>query len=120
MTDWYAVGVGFVVELVVGVVGLAIPGVGQIGAGFVGGFAAGYLAGGGIGRGAWHGLLAGAIGGVVLAVLLGVAVSVLGLAAGPLGPLLGLGAFGLALVVAVLLALDSGLAGAVGGWVKGL
>jgi len=37
MTNWYAVAVGFVVELVVGGVGALLPGVGQLAAGLLGG-----------------------------------------------------------------------------------
>ena len=44
MTDWRAVGYGFVVTFLVGLIGLAIPGLGQLTAGLVGGFVAGYVA----------------------------------------------------------------------------
>lgn len=116
MTDWKAVGVGFVIALVFGAIGgLIIPGVAHIGAGFIGGFAAGYLAGG-VWSGAWHGLLAGAIGGVALAIVFGVLVTVLGsLGLGPLGPIVGGSVFLLGVFLAVILALDSALAGAIGG-----
>lgn len=119
MTDWYAVAVGFVVSLVAGAVGFAVPGVGHVGAGLVGGFVAGYLAGGGLGRGAWHGFLAGAIGGIVLAVLFGLLGAAIGLGAGPLGSLFGgAGVFLVAAAIAFLLAVDSLIAGALGGWLK--
>ncbi|WP_101294097.1 DUF5518 domain-containing protein [Halegenticoccus soli] len=120
MTDWRAVGVGFVVLLVVGALGLSAPVIGQIGAGLVGGFAAGYLAGGGLGRGAWHGLLAGSITGVVLTVLLALVGSAIGLGAGPVGAFLGgAGVLVVGLFVTLLFALDSALAGAVGAALKG-
>ncbi|WP_128477432.1 DUF5518 domain-containing protein [Halorussus pelagicus] len=118
MTNWYAVAIGFVVMTVVGVVGIAIPGLGQLTAGLVGGFLAGYMAAGGTGRGAWHGLLAGSLGGVFVAVFLGVAVSVLGVAEfGPFGSLLGGGAFLVVLFVTFVMGLESALAGAIGGWI---
>lgn len=117
MTDWYAVGVGFAVTLVLGIVGLAIPGLGQLTPGLVGGFVAGYMVGG-TGRGAWHGLLAGSIGGILVALVLGLAVGVLGIVElGPLGPVLGGGLFLVGLTVALVLGLESALAGALGGWV---
>ena len=68
MTNWRAVGVGFVLLVVIGTAGVSVPAVGQLGAGLVGGFTAGYLAGGGPGRGAWHGLVAGSLAGLVVAV----------------------------------------------------
>lgn len=114
MTNWRAVGYGFLVELVIGVVGLAVPGIGQAAAGLVGGFVAGYIARGGLMSGAWHGLLAGGIGGILVAILLGLAVGVFGLPLGPIGPLLGGAVFTAALVVAVLMALDSAAGGAIG------
>ncbi|MUV56347.1 hypothetical protein SAMN04487947_3000 [Halogeometricum rufum] len=118
-TDWRAVAVGFVVILVVGAVGLSLPLLGQIGAGLVGGFAAGYLAGGTLGDGAWNGLLAGSISGVVLTLVLALLGSVLGLAGGPLGAFLGgAGVFLVGLVVTVLFAVDSAIAGAIGSWAK--
>ncbi|USZ69305.1 DUF5518 domain-containing protein [Halorussus salilacus] len=118
MTNWYAVGVGFVVELLVGAIGVVLPGLGQLTAGLLGGFVAGYLAGGGFGRGAWHGLLAGALGGIVLAVVFGLAVGALGtVGLGPLGPLLGGSVFLVGAVLALAMGLESALAGAVGGWI---
>ncbi|WP_129112668.1 DUF5518 domain-containing protein [Halegenticoccus tardaugens] len=120
MTDWRAVGVGFVVLLVAGAIGLSVPLVGQIGAGLLGGFAAGYLAGGGLGRGAWHGLLAGSITGVVLTGLLALVGSAVGLGAGPVGAFLGgAGVLVVGLFVTLLFALDSALAGALGAALKG-
>lgn len=117
MVDWRAVTIGFGVALVIGVLGLALPIVGQIGGGLAGGFVAGYLAGGGLGNGAWHGLLAGALGGLLLVVFVALGTTVLGFAideavSGLLGGagLLVVGAF-----LAVLLAVDSAIAGAIGG-----
>jgi hypothetical protein len=118
-TQWRAVAVGFVVVLVVGAVGLTLPVVGQVGAGLVGGFAAGYLAGGGAGNGAWNGLLAGAISGVLLTVAVALVGGLVGLAAGPLGGLLGgAGVLIVGVVLTLLFAVDSAIAGAVGGWLK--
>ncbi len=115
MTDWYAVVVGFLVELAVGVIGLLVPGIGQLAAALMGGFVAGYIAGGGLVRGTWHGLLAGALGGIALGIALGLAITLLGVSAGPIGPLLGIGVFAVVAFTALLVALPSGLAGAVGG-----
>lgn len=116
MTDWRAVGIGFLVQLVLGVFAFAIPGLGHVGAGLIGGFVAGYLAGGGLLRGAWHGTLAGAIGGLVVAVLLAGLVTFVGsIGLGPLGALAGGGVFVLVAVTALLLAIDSAIGGAVGG-----
>jgi hypothetical protein len=44
MTDWRAVLVGFAVIVGVGIVGLVVPGIGQLIAGLAGGFFAGYSA----------------------------------------------------------------------------
>jgi len=116
MTDWTAVVIGFLVELVLATVGLAVPVLGQLTAAVIGGFVAGYVAGGGLGNGAWHGLLAGALGGVVLAVLIGVFGSVvLGVLTGGPGAIVGFTATTFAVVVIFLLSLPSALAGAVGG-----
>jgi len=117
MTDWRAVGVGFVVIVVAGLLSASVPVVGQIGAGLIGGFAAGYVAGGGLARGAWHGLLAGSITGVVVTLALslfgGLLVTVSG---GPLGGFLGgAGVLVVGVFLTVLFALDSALAGAIGG-----
>ena len=116
MTDWRAVGYGFVVQVLIGVFAFAIPGVGHAAAGLIGGFVAGYVAGGGLGNGAWHGLLAGALGGILIAVFVGAGASIIGgIGAGPLGLLGGLGVFAVAIVIALILAIDSAIAGAVGG-----
>ena len=48
MTDWRAVGYGFVVMLIAGLLATFVPVVGHIGAGLLGGFVSGYLAGGGL------------------------------------------------------------------------
>jgi len=116
MTNWRAVGIGFVVLFVAGALATAIPVVGHIGAGLLGGFAAGYVAGGSFTNGAWHGLLAGAIGGIAVAAVFALVVGVFGVAAGgPFGGIVGFGGvlFGGA-VIALLLAIDSALAGAIG------
>lgn len=119
MTDWRAVLVGFAVELVLGLFAFLLPGVGHAVAGLVGGFVAGYLAGGTLGNGAWHGLLAGALGGLVVAVVFGVVVTVVGtFGLGPLGTLAGGATFVVLLFVALLLAVDSAIAGALGAAVR--
>ncbi|WP_135533810.1 DUF5518 domain-containing protein [Halostella pelagica] len=114
--NWRAVITGFLVEIVAGLFALAAPGVGHAAAGLVGGFIAGYMAGGGLLSGAWHGLLAGSLGGIVLAITFGFGATVVGtIGLGPLGPFVGGAVFFVALAIAVLMALDSALAGAVGG-----
>jgi len=112
MTDWRAVGIGFIVGLVIATVGLALPIIGQIG-----GFIAGYLAGGGLGSGAWHGLLAGAIGGLIIAVFVFVGASLLGLTVTePVNAVVGgAGLTAVVVFLSVLFALDSAIAGAIGG-----
>ena len=117
MVDWRAVTIGFVVGLVISVLGLALPVIGQIGGGLVGGFVAGYLAGGGLWSGAVHGLLAGALGGLILVLFVSVGTATLGFVlnesvAGLLG---GAGVFAVGVFLAALLALDSAIAGAIGG-----
>ncbi|WP_199242299.1 DUF5518 domain-containing protein, partial [Halorubrum sp. SD626R] len=49
MTNWRAVGYGFVVMIVAGLLATFAPIVGHVGAGLIGGFVAGYVAGGGLG-----------------------------------------------------------------------
>ena len=116
MTNWRAVGIGFVVLFVAGALATAVPIVGHIGAGLLGGFAAGYVASGGIANGAYHGLLAGAIGGIAVAAVFALVVGVLGVAVG--GPFGGAVGFGGVLLdgaaIALLLAVDSAIAGAIG------
>ena len=120
MTNWRAVGIGFVVQFVLGLIGFALPGIGHGAAGLIGGFVAGYVAEDGFFGGAWHGLLAGALGGIVLAILFGIALTVLGtIGLGPLGPLVGGATFLVAAVVALLFAIDSAIGGAIGGVIAG-
>ena len=114
MVNWRAVLVGFGVELVLGVFAFALPGIGHAAAGLVGGFVAGWMASGGVWNGALHGLLAGALGGLVVVTLLVFASVVAGLAFAPAG-LLGFGVAVLAVVVFFALAVDSAIAGAIGG-----
>jgi hypothetical protein len=118
MVRWIAVIIGFMVGVLVGVVGLALPVIGQIGAGLIGGFVAGWLAAGGLVSGTWHGLLAGAFGGVLLAAFIVIITSVLGVS-GVIDPVSGLiGGGGTAVAVlflAALLAIDSAIGGAIGG-----
>jgi hypothetical protein len=79
-TNWRAVGGGFLIAVVLG---LVAPGVGHVAGGFIAGLVAGYMTGGVL-SGVRHGLLAGATGGVVLGVVL-----VVSAAFGPVGGLLG-------------------------------
>lgn len=111
MTNWRAVLVGFAVTVVVGLIGVAVPGIGQLFAGLVGGFVAGYQAGGGLLSGAWHGLLAGGLAGFLLALVIGIG----GLALGPVGAVVGGGLAFVVVLVTFFLALDSALGGLVGG-----
>ncbi|SEH16873.1 hypothetical protein SAMN04487967_2827 [Natronorubrum sediminis] len=119
MTNWRAVIIGFLVATVLGILGLAIPGVGQLAAGLVGGFVAGYVAGGGLLRGFWHGLLAGALGGLVGGLLIAVFVGLAGWTLGPAGGLIsgaaGIGILAVAIFVSFVMALESAIAGALGG-----
>jgi len=116
MTDWRAVTVGFLVGVVAALFGLLLPGVGQAAAGLLAGFVAGYLADDGILGGVWHGLLAGALGAILLALLL---VPLAALLASPFGPVAsalgGAGTFVAVSALGLLFALDSAVAGAVGG-----
>jgi len=115
MTNWRAVGIGFVVMVIAGVLATGAPIVGHIGAGIIGGLAAGYVAGGSLTSGAWHGLLAGSMAGVVLTIIFAIVVGVFGLFAGPLGGALGFGGVLVGgLVVTFIFAVDSALAGALG------
>lgn len=107
MTNWRAVGIGFVVELVLSVFFVI--------AGIIGGFVAGYIAGGGLGNGFWHGLLAGAIGGVIVAIIVGLFGSaVLGVMTGGFGILAGLGVTVIAVVLFFVISIPSAIGGLVG------
>lgn len=115
MVNWRAVLVGFAVELVLGSVGILLPGIGQLGAAVIGGFVAGIIAKGSIGNGAWHGLLAGAIGGVAVVVVLGIlATTALSIGGGPGGAAFGLGLTTFLVVVWFLMSLPSAVGGALG------
>jgi len=116
MTDWRAVGYGFVVMVIAGLLATFAPVIGHVGAGLIGGFVAGYVAGGGLLSGTWHGLLAGSVSGVAVTLLLAGFGGLVGLAAGPLGSLLGgAGTLVVGLFLTLLFAIDSALAGAIGG-----
>lgn len=119
MVDWKAVTVGFVIILVAGMVGFAVPVLGHAVAGLIGGFAAGYLAGGSLENGAWNGLIAGSISGIILSLFAALLGGVLGFAAGPLGSLIGgFGVLAVGLFLTLIFALDSALGGLVGAWAK--
>jgi hypothetical protein len=65
-------------------------------------------------------LLAGAFGGIVGAVLLAFGGALVGSLAGPVGSVFaGTGVLLVGIVVALLFAIPSGIAGALGGWLKG-
>ncbi|MWG35519.1 DUF5518 domain-containing protein [Halomarina oriensis] len=115
MVNWTAVVVGFLVEVVVGTIGLAVPVLGQLTAALLGGVVAGYMVGGSLGNGAWHGLLAGAFGGLVIALVVGVLGSVaLSVGVGPPGFLAGLGATALFVAFWLLVSVPSAVGGVVG------
>ncbi|QLG63152.1 DUF5518 domain-containing protein [Halorarum salinum] len=100
--NWRAVGIGFVVTLVVGlVVGFSIPiadvtlsGVGWAITGIIGGGAAGYVVGRGVNGGATHGVVAAALGALAVLVVLDGAGTVL--EGVPLVPLLLVGLYAVA------------------------
>jgi hypothetical protein len=117
MVDWRAVLTGFAAGLVISIIGLGLPIIGQIGGGLIGGFIAGYLSGGGLASGAWHGLLAGVLGGLVLTVVISLGTALFGFAIneGVSGLLGGVGLFFIGVFLAALLAVDSAIAGAIGG-----
>lgn len=114
MTNWRAVGIGFLIELVLSIVLVVVPGLGQLAAALIGGFAAGYVAGGGLTSGFWHGLLAGSLGGILVAVIIGLFGSaVLGLGGGA-GVAFGLGVALFAIAVFFIISIPSAVAGVVG------
>lgn len=120
MTDWRAVIRGFVTILVLGAVGLTVPGIGQLVAGFVGGIVAGYGSDGNTVSGGWHGLLAGSVGGLLVGLLVWAGIALAGLSVGPIpevvGFLAGAGPFVIAVAITVLTAINSALGGLLGGW----
>lgn len=127
MTSWYAVGVGLVVLVIAGVVGVLIPGLGQLGAVLLGGATAGYVVGG-LRRGFWHGLLAGTIPGLAVVGAVAVAILVADFAFRPIGMLLGaigfdsIGSFFTVTAYGILLALTISMfavTGGVGGVIGG-
>lgn len=105
VTEWRAVFVGTVINIIAGAVGSGVPYFGNAAGGLLGGFVAGYLAGGRPRAGVWHGLLAGVPGSLVVGVFVALGGVVL----------FGLGAFfiGAALGASVLVgSVLGGLAGA--------
>ncbi len=111
---------GFVVSLLIGLVGgavlpgteTAIPVLGWGAAGIVAGLVARYVAGGSVGNGAIHGGLATVIGALVLLV----AVSFAGALFGGLIPAFGLFSVGVALLAVY--AIPGAIGGAIGSWGK--
>lgn len=117
MTDWRSVGIGFVLQVVFGIVAFAFPGIGTIIAGFLAGVISGYITRRGTTSGAWHALLSGALGGVVVAILAGIALSVVGLTFNSLIALVGGGGVLIVgVLISVLTAIPSAIGGAVGGF----
>ncbi len=122
MTNWRAVGIGFLIELFLGIVGLLVPGIGQLVAGLIGGFVAGYLGSTTVRGGLWHGLLAGSLGGFFIAIPVGIVVAVasieIGLTTQFWSLIAGVGVTMVTLLVAVVLGANSAIGGAIGGLVK--
>lgn len=118
--DRKAVVYGFIVSLLIGLVGgVVIPGTGMtvpvMGwglAGIVAGLVAGYVAGGTVGSGALHGGLATVIGALVVLI----AVAFVETLFGGLVPAFGLLAVGAALLV--IYAVPGAIGGAIGSWSK--
>lgn len=111
MTNWKAVFIGFLAELVFNLLGIFV---GIISPGIIAELVAGYLSGTRLLRGAWHGLLAGALGGIVLAVLVAITGIGYGLVVDPVGSVIGLGLALVLLVVMLLFAIDSAIGGLIG------
>lgn len=123
MTNWRAVGIGFLIELFLGIVGLLVPGIGQLVAGLIGGFVAGYLGSTTVRGGLWHGLLAGSLGGFFIAIPVGILVAVasieIGLTTQFWSLIAGVGVTMVTLLVAVVLGVNSAVGGAIGGLIMG-
>lgn len=120
MTDWRSVGIGFVLQVVFGIVAFAFPGIGTVIAGFLAGLISAYVTNHGASEGAWHSLLSGALGGIIVAILAGIAISLLGFALGSsgLGALFGGGVVIVGISIAFLTAIPSAIGGAIGGSVN--
>lgn len=122
MTNWRAVGIGFTVELCLGVIGLLVPGIGQLVAGLVGGFVAGYIGSTTLRSGLWHGLLAGSLGGFLLAVPVGILIALasigIDLTSQFGGLIVGIGTTAAILLLATILGANSAIGGAIGSLVK--
>ncbi|ELZ27424.1 hypothetical protein C475_05880 [Halosimplex carlsbadense 2-9-1] len=119
VTNWRAVGIGFLTIIVLGIVGAFVGPLAVFGTALgavVGGFLAGYVAHTGTVDGAWNGFLAGTIGAIaVIAALtaLGLAVSVVELSLG--GVFATVSVALAALVLVALGAIPATLGGAIGG-----
>jgi len=120
MTDWRSVGIGFVLQVVFGILAFALPGIGTVIAGFLAGLISAYLTNNGARAGAWHSLLSGALGGTIVAILAGIAITLLGFAFGSsgLGALFGGGVVTIGVLIAFLTAIPSAVGGAIGGSVN--
>lgn len=117
MTDWRSVGIGFVLQVVFGIIAFAFLGVGNVIAGFLAGLVSAYLTNDGARAGAWHSLLSGALGGIIVAIIAGIAISLLGFALGSsgLGALFGGSVVAIGVLIAFLTAIPSSVGGAIGG-----
>ncbi|WP_245634156.1 DUF5518 domain-containing protein [Halalkalicoccus paucihalophilus] len=120
MTDWRSVGIGFVLQVVFGIIAFAFLGVGTAIAGFLAGLVSAYLTNHDARDGAWHSLLSGALGGIIIATIAGVAISLLGFALGSseLGALFGGSVVTIGIVIAFLTAIPSSVGGAIGGYIN--
>lgn len=120
MTDWRSVGIGFVLQVVFGIIAFAFLGVGTAIAGFLAGLISAYLTNPDARAGAWHSLLSGALGGIIIATIAGIAISLLGFALGSseLGALFGGSVVAIGVVVAFLTAIPSSVGGAIGGYIN--
>lgn len=120
MTDWRSVGIGFVLQVVFGIIAFAFLGVGTAIAGFLAGLISAYLTNHGARDGAWHSLLSGALGGIIIATIAGIAISLLGFALGSseLGALFGGSVVAIGVVIAFLTAIPSSVGGAIGGYIN--
>lgn len=120
MTDWRSVGIGFVLQVVFGIIAFAFLGVGTVIAGFLAGLVSAYLTNDGARAGAWHSLLSGALGGIIVAIIAGIAISLLGFALGSsgLGALFGGSVVAIGVLIAFLTAIPSSVGGAIGGYIS--
>lgn len=117
--NWRAVGIGFVVTVIIGLLGgftipftsVTLPALSWAVIGLIGGFVSGYLAGGGLMNGAAHGILGTTIGALVILVILLVTGTLL-------FGLVGLSVFLVPLLLLGLYAIPGAIGGAIGALLK--